>query len=95
MFLDLVFLKKKHTLFVKGEESLFPELVHNDDQYNMLVQPNEEIDPSTIQSLELIFGPFLVVSNRILKDHLKGRKYATFKGPNDRGKININHQSRN
>ena len=64
------------TLFVKGEESLFPELVHKDDQYNMLLQPNEEIDQSTIQCLELIFGSFIVVSNQMLKDHLKGGKYA-------------------
>ena len=50
--------------------------MHKDDQYNMLVQPNEEIDQSTIQCLELIFGSFIVVSNRMLKDHLKGGKYA-------------------
>ena len=41
----------------------------------MLVQPNEEIDQSTIQCLELIYGSF-VVSNRMLKDHVKGGKYA-------------------
>ena len=48
------------TLFVKGEESLFPEPVHKDDQFNMLVQPNEKIHQSCIQCLELIFGSFLL-----------------------------------
>ena len=64
------------TLFVKGEESLFPEPVHKDDQFNILVQPNEKIHQSCIQCLELIFGSFFVVSNRMLKDNLKGGKYA-------------------
>ena len=41
----------------------------------MLVQPNEEIDQSTIQCLESIFGSF-VVSKQMLKYHLKGGKYA-------------------
>ena len=63
-------------LFVKGEESLFSELVHKVDPFNVLVQPNEEIVQDTIQCLELFFGSFVVVSHQMLRDHLKASKYA-------------------
>ena len=63
------------SVFVKGEVSLFDELVHRDEIFCKLVAPDPELDDSTIQLLEIIFNSFVVVSNRMLKDHLIGGKY--------------------
>ena len=63
-------------LFMKGEESLFPDLVHKDEQYFKLIEPSNHLDKSTKQCLEIIFSSFVVVSNHMLKHHLKGGKYA-------------------
>ena len=42
--------------------------------FNFLLLPNNEIDSMTKQCLEIIFGGFVVVSKRMLADHLKGGK---------------------
>ena len=63
------------SLFVKGQVGLFPEFISKDDMFSKLVEPDPEIDDSTIQCLELIFNSFVVVSERMLKD-LEDGKYG-------------------
>ena len=57
---------------VSGNESLFPELVTKDLKLNSLTV-SDESDTMTRQCLEIIFGGFVVVSKRMLCDHL-GRR---------------------
>ena len=42
------------SLFVKGQVGHFPELISKDDMFSKLVEPDPEIDDSTIQCLEII-----------------------------------------
>ena len=44
--------------------------------FSKLVEPDPEIDDSTIQCLEIIFNSFIAVSERMLKDHLEDGKYG-------------------
>ena len=64
------------SLFVKGQVGLFPEFISKDDMFSKLVEPDPEIDDSTIHCLEIIFNSFVVVSERMLKDHLEDGKYG-------------------
>ena len=64
------------SLFVKGQVGHFPELISKDDMFSKLVEPDPEIDDSTIQCLEIIFNSFIAVSERMLKDHLEDGKYG-------------------
>ena len=58
--------------FLKGEESLFKDLVHKDDLYHSLIKPFEQDEAMVKPLLEIIFSGFLSVSNRMLHDHLHG-----------------------
>ena len=49
--------------------------VKHDDCLQKLVEPSPSLDSMTIQALELIMGSFVVVTQRMLSDHLKGGKY--------------------
>ena len=44
--------------------------------FSKLVEPDSEIDDSTVQCLEIIFSSFVVVLERMLKDHLEDGKYC-------------------
>ena len=63
------------SLFVKGEVGLFPEFISKDCLFNELIKPDPEIDESTLQLLEIMLNSFVVVSKRMLTDHLSGGKY--------------------
>ena len=66
------------TPFLKGRNSLFPELVREDDRLASLLcfdyGPNVKL--MLKQCLELIFGGFVSISKKILEDHLHGGKHA-------------------
>ena len=64
------------SLVVKRKVGLFPEFISKNDMFSKLVEPDPEIDDSTIQYFEIIFNSFIVVSERMLKDHLEHRKYG-------------------
>ena len=68
---------KDSSRFLKGEDLLFPNLVNKDEIFNNLISPHPDIDESSIQCLEIIFGSFVVISKRMLSDHLDGGKYAS------------------
>ena len=63
------------SLFVKGEVGIFPEFISKDCLFNELIKPDPEIDESTVQLLGIMFNSFVVVSKRMLTDHLSGGKY--------------------
>ena len=65
------------SLFLTGEESLFPELINKDHLFTSLITPNVEFDEMAKQCLELISGAFVVVSKRMLHDHLSDGKLST------------------
>ncbi|XP_066935310.1 reticulocyte-binding protein 2-like [Clytia hemisphaerica] len=65
--------------FLKGQDCLFPDLVHKDEIYSQLLQPWEHDSSMVKPLLELIFSGFITVTNRMLFDHLEGE----FKNPSD------------
>ena len=61
--------------FLSGDVvSLFSNFFKPDEMFNFLLLPNNEIDSMTKQCLEITFADFVVVSKRMLADHLKGGK---------------------
>ena len=50
------------SLFVKGEDGLFPEFIGKYFLFNELIKPDSEIDESTVQLPEIMFNSFVVVS---------------------------------
>ena len=67
------------TPFLEGKNSLFPDLVGEDDRLASLLcfdyGPNVEL--MLKQCLELIFGGFVSISKKMPKDHLHGGNYAS------------------
>ena len=61
--------------FIKGDDSLFPDLNKDDSVYKSVIEPAPLLDDMTRQCLELIFGGFVVISKRMLEDHLVGGKF--------------------
>ena len=66
------------TPFLEGRNSIFPDLVREDDRLGSLLSfdygPNVKL--MLKQCLELIFGGFGSISKKMLEDHLHGGKYA-------------------
>ena len=61
---------------LKGEGVIFQDIpIKRDDCFQKLIGPNPFWDAMTLQVLELIFGSFVVVTKRMLSDHLEGGKY--------------------
>ena len=66
------------TSFLNNETSCEPSFISQDDCFNSLHKPvSEEIHIMTKQCLEIIFGRLVIVTRRILHDHLKEGKYST------------------
>ena len=64
------------TPIITGNAVLFDDIeVKKDACYQKLIEESPIWDPMTKQALELIFGSFVVVTNRMLTDHLEGGKY--------------------
>ena len=59
------------SLFLSGVDSIFPHLLTRDQLFDDLTKPSD-IDDMAKQCLEIIFGGFVVVSKRMLEDHLLG-----------------------
>ena len=59
------------TPFLSGGDSLFPNLVHQDEVYEKLVAPFDH-DDMVKPLLEIIFSGFVTLSKRMLYDHLEG-----------------------
>ena len=67
---------KDSTPIIRGNAVLFDDIeVKKDVCYEKLTEQNSTWDSMTKQALELSFGSFVVVTNRMLTDHLKGGKY--------------------
>ena len=66
------------TPFLEGRNSLFPDLVREDDRLASLLcfdyEPNVKL--MLKQSLKLIFGGFVSILKKMLEDHLLGGTYA-------------------
>ena len=61
---------------LKGEGLVFQDIsIHKDDCLEKLITPSAYWDAMTQQVLELMFGSFVVVTKRMLSDHLEGGKY--------------------
>ena len=64
---------------MEGRNSLFPDLVREDDRLASLLcfdyGPNVKL--MLKQCIELIFGGFVSISKKMLEDHLHGGKYAS------------------
>ena len=58
---------------LSGSVSLFPDHVKKDARYEKFIS-RDETDEMTKQCLEIIFAGFIVVSTRMLEDHLEGGK---------------------
>ena len=66
------------TAFLNGESRPFPDLVVEDDRLTALLEFEENDSKMMLkQCLELIFGGFVSVTERMLQDHIAGGKYAT------------------
>ena len=67
------------TPFLEGRNSLFPDLVREDDRLASLLcfdyGPNVKL--MLKQCIELIFGGSVSISKKMLEDHLHGGKYAS------------------
>ena len=65
--------------FLSGNVIFFEEfevgLMSKDDIYYKLLEPNEKFDHLTKQLLEILFGSFAMITNRMTGDHLKDGKY--------------------
>ena len=61
---------------LKEEGVIFQDItIKRDDCLQKLSAPSPFWDAMTLQVLELIFGSFVVVTKRMLSDHLEGSKY--------------------
>ena len=58
--------------FILGKDSLFDNLLHKDDIFEALIEPNEADFDLLKQLLSIIFGAFVMISERMLYDHLHG-----------------------
>jgi hypothetical protein len=64
------------TPVLTGEAVVFDDVkLKKDLCYEKLIKEDPDWDPMTKQVLELIFGSFVVVTKRMLTDHLEGGKY--------------------
>ena len=64
------------TPIIMGEAVIFDDIeVKKDKCHDKLIEANPTWDPMTKQVLELIFGSFVVVTKRMLSDHLQRGKY--------------------
>ena len=64
------------TPVLTGEAVVFDDVkLKKDVSYEKLIKEDLDWDPMTKQVLELIFGSFVVVTKRMLTDHLEGGKY--------------------
>ena len=64
------------TPIISGNAILFDDVeVKKDACFEKLIEESPIWDPMTKQALELIFGSFVVVTKRMLTDHLEGGKY--------------------
>ncbi|CAB3978959.1 Hypothetical predicted protein [Paramuricea clavata] len=64
------------TPVLTGEAVVFDDVkLKKDVCYEKLIDEDPTWDPMTKQVLELIFGSFVVVTKRMLSDHLEGGKY--------------------
>ena len=66
------------TAFLNSESRPFPDLVVEDGRLTALLEFEENDSQMMLkQCLELIFGGFVSVTERMLQDHIAGGKYAT------------------
>ena len=64
------------TPVLTGEAVVFDDVkLKKHVSYEKLIKEDPDWDPMTKQVLELIFGSFVVVTKRMLTDHLEGGKY--------------------
>ena len=64
------------TPILKGEGVIFGDIpIKMDNCLAKLIAPSPFWDAMTLQVLELMFGSFVVVTKRMLSDHLEGGKY--------------------
>jgi hypothetical protein len=64
------------TPVLTGEAVVFDDVkLKKDVSYEKLIKEDLDWDPMTKQVLELIFGSFVVVTKRMLTDHLEGGMY--------------------
>ena len=64
------------TPVLTGKAVVFEDVeIKKDVCYEKLIKEDPDWDPMTKQVLELIFGSFVVVTKRMLTDHLEGGKY--------------------
>ena len=77
------------TPVLTGKAVVFEDVeIKNDVCYEKLIKEDPEWDPMTKQVLELIFGSFVVVTKRMLTDHLEGGKY-------DKPDAELEHECKN
>ena len=66
------------TSFLNNETFCDPSFISQDDCFNSLNEPvSKEMYIMTKQCLEIIFGGLVIVTRRMLHDHLKEGKYST------------------
>eukprot|EP00111_Clytia_hemisphaerica_P010031 TCONS_00029327-protein len=58
--------------FIAGKESLFANILHKDEIFESLIEPNESDLNPLKQQLSIMFGSFVMISERMLHYHIHG-----------------------